>query len=64
MFPKHRPNKPDPFIVLILIVVVGVSATIAYQLHVYDINHFLNVRSAQNVPLPNTKNLSSNFRER
>lgn len=72
MFPKYHPNKPDPFAILILIVTVGVSVTVIFQLRMYDINHFLNVRSAQNISpftwnynhIPSANNFSSNFRER
>lgn len=53
MLKTHYSPKPDPFVVLILLVSIGVSITVAFQLRMYNIEHFLNTRSAQNVaPIP------------
>lgn len=49
MFPKQRSHKPDPFIVLLLIVGIGVSVSVAYQLRMYNSDRFFNMRSAQNI---------------
>ena len=45
----RRPTrKPDLFIVLLLVVAVGVSATVAYQINLYHNNSDLSlVRQAQ-----------------
>lgn len=35
MNPKHRRRKPDLFSVLLIVVALGMSATLAYQVNVY-----------------------------
>jgi len=35
MNPKHRHRKPDLFAVVVLLVALGMTATLAYQVNVY-----------------------------
>jgi hypothetical protein len=50
MISKRPSHKPDFFVVLLLVVAVGLSATIAYQANLYFNNSDLSVaRHAQNI---------------
>jgi len=51
MISRRPPRKPDFFVILLLVVAIGLSATIAYQVNLYYNNNDLSiVRNAQNIP--------------
>jgi hypothetical protein len=50
MIPKRLPRRMDPFAALLLVVALGMSVTVAYQLNRYHENELSSIRSAQNSP--------------
>ncbi|KOR32716.1 hypothetical protein TI05_05465 [Achromatium sp. WMS3] len=48
MIPTRQSRKPDPFIILLLAVALGMSVTIMYQIHAHN-NTIPNIRNAQNM---------------
>jgi hypothetical protein len=50
MISRRPPRKPDLFVVMLLVVAFGLSATVAYQVNLYYNNNDLSLaRQAQNL---------------
>jgi hypothetical protein len=48
MISRRPPRKPDPLVILLLVVALGLSATVAYQINVYyNSNQLAIARSVQ-----------------
>ncbi|KOR27935.1 hypothetical protein TI04_12185 [Achromatium sp. WMS2] len=52
MISKHSYHKMDPFVVLLLVVFIGLTATIAYQLRWYSVDGMLMAKNSHAIGVP------------
>jgi hypothetical protein len=52
MISRRPPHKPDPLVVLLLVVALGLSVTVAYQVNVYYNNSQLAIARSVQIATP------------